>query len=81
MSRHRIPPITVKPPAPMKDPLVFISYSSRDKLVADKVCSGLEGSGFRCWIAPPDITPGKAAAADRSIEIKMPKGFKLKLPH
>lgn len=37
---------------------VFISYASKDKIVADAVCARLEASGIRCWIAPRDITPG-----------------------
>jgi hypothetical protein len=37
---------------------VFISHSSRDKAVADAVCSSLENRGIRCWIAPRDIPPG-----------------------
>jgi hypothetical protein len=37
---------------------VFISYSNRDKTVADAACSMLEGRGLRCWIAPRDIAPG-----------------------
>jgi hypothetical protein len=37
---------------------VFISYSSKDKLVADRVCHALEGQGERCWIAPRDIPYG-----------------------
>ena len=37
---------------------VFISYSSKDKPVADAVCAGLEGRGIRCWTAPRDILPG-----------------------
>lgn len=37
---------------------VFISYSSKDKPVADAVCAGLEGRGLRCWVAPRDILPG-----------------------
>ncbi len=37
---------------------VFISYSSKDKLVGDAVCAVLEQRGFRCWIAPRDILPG-----------------------
>jgi len=37
---------------------VFISYSNKDKSVADAVCSILEQNGIRCWIAPRDITPG-----------------------
>ncbi len=37
---------------------VFISYSSKDKTVADAVCAKLEGRGIRCWIAPRDVLPG-----------------------
>jgi hypothetical protein len=37
---------------------VFISYSSKDKPVADAVCAGLEARGIRCWVAPRDIMPG-----------------------
>lgn len=38
---------------------VFISYSSHDKQIADAVCSALENSRIRCWVAPRDILPGK----------------------
>ncbi len=37
---------------------VFISYSNMDKNAADAICSIMEQSGIRCWIAPRDITPG-----------------------
>ncbi len=37
---------------------VFISYSSTDKAVADRVCIGLEQSRVRCWIAPRDVSGG-----------------------
>ncbi len=37
---------------------VFLSYSSKDKPVADATCAVLEGRGIRCWMAPRDITPG-----------------------
>jgi hypothetical protein len=37
---------------------VFISYSTKDKPVADAVCAKLEANGLRCWIAPRDILPG-----------------------
>ncbi len=37
---------------------VFISYSSRDKAVADATCAYLESRGIRCWIAPRDVLPG-----------------------
>lgn len=38
---------------------IFISYSSRDKPVADGVCASLEAAGYRCWIAPRDIAAGE----------------------
>ena len=37
---------------------VFVSYSSKDKVIADAVCARLEGRGIRCWIAPRDVRPG-----------------------
>lgn len=38
---------------------VFISYSSKDKAVADAVCATLESRGIRCWVAPRDVLPGE----------------------
>jgi hypothetical protein len=37
---------------------VFLSHSSKDKVIADAVCATLEAAGIRCWIAPRDILPG-----------------------
>ena len=37
---------------------VFISYSSRDKPIADAVCASFEVKGIRCWVAPRDVLPG-----------------------
>ena len=37
---------------------VFISYASKDKVIADAVCARLEAAGIRCWIAPRDIVAG-----------------------
>ncbi|MDD1719283.1 MAG: tetratricopeptide repeat protein [Methanoregulaceae archaeon] len=37
---------------------VFVSYSSKDKAVADATCAYLESRGIRCWIAPRDVLPG-----------------------
>jgi hypothetical protein len=37
---------------------VFISYSTKDKVVADAIVAALEGQGYRCWYAPRDIKPG-----------------------
>lgn len=41
---------------------VFISYSLKDKAVADAVCASLEARKIRCWIAPRDVVPGMAYA-------------------
>ena len=30
---------------------VFISYSTKDKVIADAICANLENRGIRCWIA------------------------------
>lgn len=38
---------------------VFISYSSKNKNVADAICNHLESRQIRCWIAPRDITSGQ----------------------
>lgn len=37
---------------------IFISYSSKDKPVADAVCAHLEARKIKCWIAPRDLLPG-----------------------
>lgn len=37
---------------------VFVSYSSKDKTVADFIVASLESAGVRCWYAPRDIRPG-----------------------
>ncbi|WP_428679320.1 toll/interleukin-1 receptor domain-containing protein [Sphingopyxis sp.] len=39
-------------------PQVFISYSSRDRTIANMLCALLEERGHRCWIAPRDIVAG-----------------------
>jgi WD40 repeat protein len=42
---------------------VFISYSTRDKVIADALCATLESRKIRCWIAPRDVIPGTDYAA------------------
>ena len=37
---------------------IFISYSSKDKIIADAVVSRMESGSIRCWYAPRDIVPG-----------------------
>src|SRR3954466_14681906 len=39
---------------------VFISHSAQDKKVSETICSALEQSGIRCWIAPRDVRAGKS---------------------
>lgn len=50
---------------------VFISHSSIDKEIADKVCETLEARGLKCWIAPRDIMPGSewAVAISNAISV------------
>lgn len=37
---------------------IFISYSSKDKKLADAIVAKLENMGKACWVAPRDIRPG-----------------------
>ncbi|MBR3307188.1 MAG: BspA family leucine-rich repeat surface protein [Lachnospiraceae bacterium] len=39
---------------------VFISYSSKNKNVADAIVNEFEQNGIKCWYAPRDILPGQA---------------------
>ena len=38
---------------------VFVSYSSKDKAIADAIVSALENNQIRCWYAPRDIQPSE----------------------
>ncbi|MCJ7468989.1 toll/interleukin-1 receptor domain-containing protein, partial [Candidatus Bathyarchaeota archaeon] len=38
--------------------IVFISYSGKDKAVADAICGLLESHRVPCWMAPRNISPG-----------------------
>src|SRR5437763_5382449 len=42
---------------------VFISYSAKDKAIADAVCLSLEAEGVACWIAPRNIAIGETWAS------------------
>jgi TIR domain len=37
---------------------VFISYSTKNKSVADPLWAALESAAIRCWSAPRDVQPG-----------------------
>ena len=38
---------------------VFISYSSKDRQIAQTLCQALEARGQNCWIAGRDVRPGE----------------------
>jgi hypothetical protein len=42
----------------MKNFDIFISYSSKDKPIADHLVTHIEKAGFTCWIAPRNIEGG-----------------------
>lgn len=42
---------------------VFISYSSKNKNIADAIVADLEQHGIRCWYAPRGIRPGQEWAS------------------
>ncbi|MCK5645599.1 MAG: TIR domain-containing protein [Anaerolineales bacterium] len=58
---------------------VFISYSSKDKTIADAVCATIENRKIRCWIAPRDVPPGLPYAAALISAINDSKVFVLLL--
>ncbi|MGZ5369377.1 MAG: toll/interleukin-1 receptor domain-containing protein, partial [Aeromicrobium sp.] len=41
---------------------VFICHSSKDRTIANAICSRLEQNHIRCWIAPRDVIPGSEYA-------------------
>ena len=43
---------------------IFVSYTTPDRRIADDVVAFFEGQGIGCFIAPRDIDPGKAYAAN-----------------
>ena len=44
-----------------ESPLVFISYSSKDQIIADSLVDKLESRGVSCWIATKNIKEGSYA--------------------
>jgi len=56
---------------------VFISYSSKDKPLADAVCAALENTPILCWIAPRDVQAGLSYPGQITRAIKSSKVFVL----
>jgi hypothetical protein len=52
---------------------VFISHSAQDKKVSETICSALEQSGIRCWIAPRDVRAGKSFPGEITRAIQQSK--------
>ena len=40
----------------------FVSYASQDAAVAKAVVENLGQHGIKCWMAPPNVTPGSQHA-------------------
>ena len=38
---------------------IFISYSSKDREIAETICQALESRGYNCWISCRDVRPGE----------------------
>lgn len=49
---------------------VFISYSKKDKNIADFICNALESAEIGCWIAPRDVPYGEDWACEITKAIK-----------
>ncbi|MCR4598236.1 MAG: TIR domain-containing protein [Acetatifactor sp.] len=56
---------------------VFISYSTKNKSVADAIVSNFENNGIRCWYAPRDIMPGQEWVSSIKDALKAAKVFVL----
>ena len=52
---------------------VFISYSSKDSDIANKICYILEQNNLKCWIAPRNISSGRIYGDEISDAIKSTK--------
>ena len=38
---------------------VFVSYSNKDKAIADSIVAAMESNQIRCWYTPRDVKPGQ----------------------
>ena len=51
-----------------KKDIAFISYSSKDKNIADNLCAKLEQNGIKVWYAPRDVKGTYAEAITKAID-------------
>ena len=54
---------------------VFVSYSTKDKAVADAIVAAMEKNKIRCWYAPRDIKPGEDWGNAISVAIEQSRVF------
>lgn len=54
---------------------VFVSYSTKDKVVADAIVAAMEKTNIRCWYAPRDIKPGEDWGNAISLAIEQSRIF------
>jgi hypothetical protein len=54
---------------------VYISYSNKDKIIADDICEFLERQKIICWYAPRNLTPGNIFQVEISKAIKNSRVF------
>jgi len=52
---------------------VFLSHSAQNREVADAVCTALEKTGIRCWVAPRDVRPGRTFPGEITRAIQQSK--------
>jgi len=54
---------------------IFVSYSSKDKAIADTIVSSMEKNNIRCWYAPRDVKPSEDWGKAISNAIQQSKVF------
>lgn len=59
MNRENHIPVSSNPVSAGNKHDVFISYSTKNKNVADAIVADFEQNGIKCWYAPRDILPGQ----------------------
>ena len=52
---------------------VFLSHSAQNREVADAICTELEKTGIRCWVAPRDVRPGRSFPGEITRAIQQSK--------
>ncbi len=64
-----------------QDPLLsaFISHAKADEKKADAIAKALEARGFKCWIAPRDVKPGRSYGDEIIRGIESTRSFVLVL--